>query len=201
MAIELLSEKKVKEAKPGKLCDGGGLWLFTGKNSKSWVYRYMINGRSCEMGIGSYDVLNLDEARRAARLLRQRVHRKDEDGGPVDVLAVRRAEYEYRLETAAVETKKAMTLRGAAAGYLKANAASWKNSKQRQQWFNTLETYVYPLIGDMPVKRIDVDDVVRVLQPIWHEKHETARRVRMRIERVIRWAIAVNNIPGLTRRR
>jgi integrase len=156
----------------------------------------MIAGKSREMGIGSFEYVSFEEAREAARLLRQRVRRKDEDGGPVDVLAVRRAEHEYRMENTAVETKKAITFRGCADGYLRANADSWKNAKHRQQWFNTLETYVYPLIGDMPVRRVDVGDVVQVLQPIWHEKAETARRVRMRIETILEWAIAAKHYTG-----
>jgi integrase len=191
--IGRLNAKKIREAKRGKLCDGGGLWLFVGSNSKSWVFRYMIAGKAREMGIGSADTLNLDDAREEARLLRQRVRRKDEDGGPVDVLEVRRAEHEYRMENTAIETRKTMTFRGCAEGYLKANAGSWKNAKHRQQWYNTLETYVYPALGSMPVKRVDVGDVVRVLQPIWHTKAETARRVRMRIETVLEWAIAATH--------
>jgi integrase len=196
LVIGRLNAKKAKEAKPGKLCDGGGLWLYTGRKSKSWVFRYMIVGKAVEMGIGSYDDLDLDEAREAARKLRLQVRRKDEDGGPVDILAVRRAEYEYRMENAAIDAKKAMTFRDCADGYLKANANSWKNPKHRQQWFNTLETYVYPHLGDMPVKRLDVGDVVRALQPIWHQKAETARRVRMRIETILEWAIAANHYVG-----
>jgi integrase len=195
--IGRLNAKKVKEAKPGKLCDGGGLWLFVGPNSKSWVFRYMINGRSREMGIGSLEYVTLDDAREATRLLRRQARRKDEDGGPVDVLAVRRAEYEFRMENTAVEVKEqTWTFKRCADGYLKANAGSWKNSKHRQQWYNTLENYVYPLIGNMPVKRVDVGDVVRVLQPIWYEKCETARRVRMRIETILEWAIAANHYTG-----
>jgi hypothetical protein len=104
--IGRLNAKKAKEAKPGKLCGGGGLWLYTGRKSKSWVFRYMIVGKAVEMGIGSYDDLDLDEAREAARKLRLQVRRKDEDGGPVDILAVRRAEYEYRMENAAIEPKR-----------------------------------------------------------------------------------------------
>jgi integrase len=153
----------------------------------------MIAGKAAEMGIGSCDDLNLDEAREKARLLRQQTRRQHEDGGPVDVLAVRRAEREYRMEIAAIEAKKAMTFRDCADGYLRANADSWKNAKHRQQWFNTLETYVYPHLGDMPVKRVDVGDVVKVLQPIWHEKAETGRRVRMRIETILEWAIAAQH--------
>jgi hypothetical protein len=87
--IGKLNAKKVREAGPGKLCDGGGLWLYTGTRSKSWVVRYMIAGKAAEMGIGSYDDLGLDQARETARKVRLQVRRKDEDGGPIDVLAVR----------------------------------------------------------------------------------------------------------------
>lgn len=79
--IDRLNEKKVREARPGKLCDGGGLWLFTGAKSKSWVFRYTLAGKAVEMGIGSCDTVNLADAREKARLLRHRVRRKDETAG------------------------------------------------------------------------------------------------------------------------
>src|SRR6516165_12011401 len=67
---------------------------------------------------------------------------------------------------------------------------SWKNAKHRQQCENTLETYVHPTLGHLPVKTINRDLVVRVLQPIWHDKPETSRRIRMRIETIVDYAIA-----------
>lgn len=193
MAIGRLNAKKVKEAKPGKLCDGGSLWLFTGRNSKSWVFRYMIDGKAVEMGIGSYDDVGLQQARELARQYRAQVHRKPEHGGPVDPLHERQAAEIAAAAARRIEKVKEMTFKACADGYLRANANSWKNAKHRQQWFNTLDTYVYPHLGGMPVKRVDVGDVVRVLQPIWHDKAETARRVRMRIETILEWAIAAEH--------
>jgi integrase len=104
-----------------------------------------------------------------------------------------RAEREYRMESAEITKKKAISFKDCAEGYLKANAQSWKNAKHRQQWVSTLTTYVYPVIGDMPVKRLDVGDVVRVLAPLWHEKEETARRIRARLEVILEWAIAAEH--------
>lgn len=63
--------------------------------------------------------------------------------------------------------------------------AGWKNSKHRQQWENTLKTYVYPIIGDVPVSEVTAEHVLQILQPIWNTKTETATRVRMRIESVL----------------
>ena len=65
------------------------------------------------------------------------------------------------------------------------NRAGWRNAKHRQQWENTLETYVLPTLGELPVSAIDTGLVVRVLDPIWTEKPETSGRVRGRIEAVL----------------
>src|SRR5215467_454557 len=96
MPVGKLNAQQVKNAKPGKkglgkLCDGGGLWLYTGPNSKSWVFRFMIRGVAREMGIGSLDTIGLAEARELARQYRAQVHRKAEHGGPADPLHERQA--------------------------------------------------------------------------------------------------------------
>ena len=69
-------------------------------------------------------------------------------------------------------------------------SATWRNPKHRQQWRNTLDTYVYPVIGDLPVQAVDVAHVMKILEPIWQTKPETASRVRGRIETVLDWATA-----------
>ena len=184
-----LNARKVATAKPGKYGDGGGLWLYVGPNSKSWVYRYMIRGRAREIGLGSFDNLTLEKAREKARTLREGVHQKPEDGGPVDPLHERQAA-EIR------QGIKELTFRQCADDYLAAHRHTWKSAKHRQQWENTLATQVHPIIGDLPIKTINRDMVVRVLQPIWHERQETARRVRMRLQTVIDYAIARKVFDG-----
>ena len=69
--------------------------------------------------------------------------------------------------------------------FIEKNRAGWRNAKHRQQWGKTLETYVYPTLGELPVSAIDAGLVVQVLDPIWTEKPETASRVRGRIEAVL----------------
>lgn len=68
--------------------------------------------------------------------------------------------------------------------------AGWQNAKHRQQWTNTLKTYVYPYIGDLPVATVDTALVVKVLEPLCRSKPETASRVRGRIETILDWARA-----------
>lgn len=65
------------------------------------------------------------------------------------------------------------------------NEAAWRNAKHRQQWRNTLATYVYPTLGDLPVAAVDTGLIVQLLDPIWTDKPETASRVRGRIEAVL----------------
>jgi integrase len=89
---------------------------------------------------------------------------------------------------AAEEAARAVTFREAAETYITAFEDSWRNPKHRQQWRNSLDTYAYPVLGSMRVKDIRLEDILAVLQPIWKKKHETASRVRGRIETILDWA-------------
>lgn len=184
MPIGKLTVAKTKTKTPGRYGDGGGLWLAVGPNSKSWVFRYMIDGRSREMGIGSFDDIGLADAREKARQLRALVHRKPEDGGPLDPLDERQAA-EVR---AKVSQAKVMTFRQCAEAYIKAHESSWKSAIHARQWPQSLADYVYPTIGDLPVDAIDTALVVKVLEPAWLKRTATLSRVRGRIESVLGWA-------------
>ena len=83
-----------------------------------------------------------------------------------------------------------VTFRSCAERYIDAHAAGWRNRKHRQQWTNTLTTYAYPVIGDLPVGAIDTGLVMRIIEPIWQTKTETASRLRGRIESILDWAKA-----------
>src|SRR5262249_38961165 len=78
---------------------------------------------------------------------------------------------------AAVEAAKAMTFADCATAYINAHEAGWRNPKHRQQWKNTLATYVSPVVGKLPVAAVDTGLVLKVLEPIWTRKPETASRV------------------------
>jgi integrase len=81
-----------------------------------------------------------------------------------------------------------MTFRQCAEAYVAAHKAGWRNAKHARQWTSTLATYAYPVFGSLPVQRIDVGLVMKVVEPIWQTKTETAGRLRGRIENVLDWA-------------
>jgi integrase len=179
-AIGKLTAPKVKSAsKPGLYGDGGGLYLNVGATGgKSWIFRFMLNGRSREMGLGPLNTIGLAEAREralAARRLRL-------DG--IDPLDAKR---EKRKALAAAVS---VTFRHAAEAYMKDNSAAWRNAKHTWQWAQTMQALVYPTIGNLPVASIDTGHVTVVLKPIWTSKTETASRVRGRIETVLDYAKA-----------
>jgi len=159
--------------------DGNGLYLQVSPAiTKSWVYRYKMNGTERRQGLGAYPDTTLEEARTLAR-----ASRKLKASG-VDPLEHKRAEIErQRLEAA-----NARTFKDCAEEYIKAKRAGWTNAKHQSQWINTLTTYAFPTIGDLPVQAIDGALVLKVLEPIWETKTETATRVRQRIEKVLDWA-------------
>jgi integrase len=89
-----------------------------------------------------------------------------------------------------------VTFEAVAEAYMALHSGSWKNSKHVAQWPSTLKTYVYPTLGRLPVRSVDRDLVVKVLEPIWMTKPETGRRLRMRIQRVMDHAIALGEYQG-----
>lgn len=164
---------------PGMYGDGGGLWLqVTGKGGKSWIFRFTLDGKSREMGLGSANTFSLSEAREKALLCRKLC------AEGIDPIETRNA----RLDAARVEAAKAMTFRQCATAYIDAHKASWRNAKHAAQWPVSLETYAYSAFGDLPVQVVDTGLVMRAVEPIWSTKPETANRVRGRIESILDWA-------------
>ena len=171
---------------PGRYADGGGLYLQVTRwkkdgaewSTKAWLFRYMKDGRARQMGLGGVETFSLKEARARARAQRQLLA----DG--IDPLGARR----QAKDAARLEAAHAISFKDAAARYIAAHRAGWKNEKHGEQWGNTLTAYAYPHIGSLPVAAIDTALVMRVLEPIWTTKSETASRVRGRVERVLDWA-------------
>lgn len=172
-----LTARQVQTLKaPGLYADGLGLYLqIAASGSKSWIYRYQINGRRRDMGLGSLDVYSLTDARAKGAVARRLVA----DGvDPIDHRAA-------QLATAAASAAKVVTFKQAAEAYIDAKRSGWKNAKHASQWSMTLETYVYPTIGHLAVGAVDTALVCKVLDPIWRTKTETASRVRGRIEVIL----------------
>lgn len=174
----------VRRAPPGMHSDGEikGLYLrVSDAGSRGWLLRYMIRGRRRDMWLGSSSELTLAEAREAARTARKLVQAK------VDPLDQRRRD---QAEATRQEGLRSWTFQRAAEAVHETLLPGWKAGKHADQWINTLTTYAFPKIGDKPVGAVDVAAVLDVLRPIWSTKGETARRVRQRLDAVMRWALA-----------
>ena len=181
-AINKLSARKVEAlSKPGLYADGLGLYLQVSTfNTKSWLFRFMLDGKARKMGLGPCHTVTLAMAREKATEAR----RKLLDG--IDPIDERAAVKMARKVNAA----KAMSFRQCAEAYINAHKVGWKNEKHAAQWPATLEAYAYPVFGDLPVAAVDVGLVLKALEPIWTTKPETAGRVRGRVETVLDWAKA-----------
>ena len=168
-------------AKKGFYADGGGLYLqVSPSGSKSWVYRFTLDKRKRDMGLGPYPLISLAEARLEA----EKCRRLRYEG--VDPIELRREERQQ----SRIAAVKAVTFKHCAEQYVRLNSPGWRNPRQAKQWASSLEAYVFPVFGDLPVETIDIGMVLKALEPIWHTKAETASRVRGRIESVLDWARA-----------
>jgi Arm DNA-binding domain len=178
--IGRLTALKVERARErGMYADGGGLYLrVTPDGTKSWVYRYMLDGRPRWMGLGPLALYGLQEAR--AKVLEARRLRHE----GIDPIETRRAQR----AKARLDAAKAVTFRECAENYVRAHRAAWRNSKHAGQWAMTLKTYAEPIIGMLPVQSVDTALVLKVLEPIWTKKPETASRLRQRIEKILDYA-------------
>ena len=181
--VNTLTPLTVKNARSGRHADGGGLHLLVKKSgAKSWVFRFMLRGKSHDIGLGAAAGLgakSLAEARDDAAVLRIKVRRGTD---PLEERALIAAEAKEKAKAELVASK---TFRDVAEDHIAKNQSTWLNAKHRQQWSNTLATYVYDTFGDTPVAKVDTSHVLKVLEPIWKTKPETADRLRGRIETIL----------------
>lgn len=189
-----LTPLAVKNAKPGSYADGGGLRLVVkSSGARAWVYRFMLNGKSREIGLGSGagpGSVSLAKARDLATDLRRLVK------AGIDPLEQRELEAAQAAAAAQSAVIARITFKASAEAYIAAHEASWRNEKHRWQWGATLKAFVYPTMGDIAVADIDTAHVMAVLEPIWRTKPETASRVRGRIETVLDAAKARGHRQG-----
>lgn len=166
--------------------DGGGLYLQVSPTlTKSWVFRYKLHGKSKWMGLGSLNAVSLADARKKAEDCRRLLA----DGAdPMEAKNSRKAQERLKAATS-------MTFAECAKAYIEAHSAGWKNAKHASQWTNTIEAYAAPVIGPLAIQDVDTGLVLRILEPMWKEKTETASRLRGRLENILDWA----TVRGLRR--
>ena len=180
-----LTNKKVKSFfEKGVYVDGDGLRLRIDKNkNKSWSLRYQLAGKIREMGLGKYPIISLKDARKKTIQAKKIIY----DGK--DPLEIKK---DLQLE----KKKKIITFQKISDEFIKDFQVEWSNKKHIQQWTNTLNTYASPIIGKLPIDKINSTYVCKILKPIWITKHETASRVRQRLERIFSYCIARQFMKG-----
>lgn len=182
MAILLnrLTAKTIENLKErGYHPDGGGLYLqIQSAQSVSWIFRYSFEGKAHEMGLGSYKYITLAEARIKRNELKK-----------ILISGVNPLVEKNKIRNARrTEFSNKMTFDACAKAYIDSQKVAWKNEKHKTQWANTLETYASPVIGSLFVDEISTNLIMKVIEPIWVTKTETASRVRGRIELILNWA-------------
>lgn len=164
----------------------GLLMQITPNGGRTWLLRVSVGGKRREIGLGGFPDVTLAQARERARETKDQIRRG------VDPVEERKA---ARAALAAAR-RRGLTFADAADKCLTAKLDAFKNAKHRQQWGNTLQTYAMPELGPLLVDEITVQDVLRVLEPIWQTKTETATRLRGRIETVLSWATVAGHRTG-----
>ena len=180
-----LTNKKIDDVfEKGVYIDGDGLRLRVGDNkNKSWILRYRLFGQTREMGLGKYPIVSLKDARKKMINAKKMVY----DGkDPIEI------KKEHQLE----KQKTIITFQKIYDEFIKNFEVEWSNNKHTQQWTNTLNTYACPIIGKLPLDKINNSHVCKILKPIWTTKHETSSRVRQRLERIFSYCIALKYMKG-----
>lgn len=172
-----LTVRKVETLKiSGLHGDGGGLYLnVTPSGAKSWILRTVVHGRRRDLGLGSASLVSLVEAREKARTLRKIAR----EGGDPDTI---RKSQTPTFESAARKVHASLL-------------PTWRNAKHAETWLATVETHAIKQFGKRPIDTIGTADVLKVLSPIWTEKHETAKRLRQRLATIFDWAKGAGHYP------
>ena len=182
-------EKLIRDNVPKRTPLGDGLYLtITKSGSASFAYRYQIKGKRRQIGLGAFCPLNNTLAIARSKALNAQVMVK-RGVDPLEQVKLNEEEKEAELRAKeGLEAMKKATFEALAIKYIKIKSPEWKSAKHKQQWKNTLTTYAFPVIGNMPVSEIETKHILKVLNPIWTTKTETATRVRARMELILDYA-------------
>ncbi|AYO56273.1 tyrosine-type recombinase/integrase [Acinetobacter wuhouensis] len=194
--LSALSVAKIKGN--GRHAVGGvnGLHLRIVNDSRAWVLRVVVGQRFDEngkqqlhrrdIGLGSYPEVSLAEARAKAHEMKAQIRNGND---PIK-------QKQDQLQALRIQKLRNRTFRECAQIVIANKSRELKNQKHIAQWSTTLETYIYPTLGDINIGTITKVDIAEVLRPIWIEKNETAKRIRGRIETIFDYAKAMEYFEG-----
>ncbi|MBX3582809.1 MAG: integrase arm-type DNA-binding domain-containing protein [Rhizobiaceae bacterium] len=194
-----MSQREVDALKkPGMTCVSDSLYLqIRDQGTRSWLFRYWVEGKPKVVGLGAAKDFTLAEARDKAERLRLAIR----DGAdPAQEKKARRSARKAERAAAnggtASDGDKVPTFEECGREYVWSHESSWKNDKHRAQWTSTLKAYVYPVIGKKPVDQVGIEDILSILKPIWTTKAPTAGNIRGRIDKILGWATAMGYRSG-----
>lgn len=156
------------------------------RGARSWILRVRVGNKRRDIGLGGFPDVLLTEAREKARQTRSDIRQG------IDPVQERRNKRSILLAAQAA----GITFEKAAEQFITVKSTEWRSKKQKQIWENSLANYACPVIGGLQVKDIELSHIVKILEPIWQDKTETAKRLRNRIENVLDWATVRNYRTG-----
>ena len=178
-----LTAVSARAARAGRHSDGAGLILAKqDTGAAQWLYRYQLDGRRREMGLGPFPTISLARAR---EMRDEWAAVKAEGRDPIDVREARRR----------AARAGALSLEEAATAALEARQAELRDAGKAGRWLSPVQLHVLPKLGRRPVDQLDAAELAEVLRPIWRKHPETARKALSRVAVVMRWAAAT--VPGV----
>ena len=175
----MLNDRQIPKLPKGRHSDARGLYLVVSASAaRKWVYRYRMDGKSHDLGLGSYPQISLKQARQQRD--RQESERLQGQNPIVLKRARREAAQEARQRTFATALEAAYAVK----------AESITNAKYRKQWHTLVARYALPALAAMPIVEITVHDIHQVLRPIWTTKPESARKLAQNLGFIFNWSIA-----------
>ena len=169
-----LTDLMARQARAGRHADGNGLYLFVRPDdARSWIQRLVIGGRRRDLGLGGYPLVSLFDARRKAVENRQ-VARSGGD------------------PTLAAAQQIVPTFRSVVDDVIAARRVGWKGTATEQKWRRVFKKHVFPEIGDKLVNQVTLEDLRRILVPVWGGRGSTGYSLRQLLAVVMDWAVAHN---------
>jgi len=144
--------------------------------AKYWTFRYLYQGKRHDLGLGTYPAITLKDARARATAARNEINQGSRPTARWKPTAP---------ANQPAEPEKRPTFSNFAKSCIDSKKAEWRNAKHGAQWYATIKDYADPVIGEKHLDEIDTDDILKILNPIWHTKTVTASRLRGRIEWVL----------------
>jgi len=183
-------EQVIRDGNVKRHACGDNLYLnITAEGTPNWAIIYDFAGKRKYKGLGAYDRTSNTLAMARTKcdayrvIIKQGADPRVEEQNELDAKLL--AESKQQI----VDGLKKNIFESVAYELIEAKVPSWTSPKSRQAWENTLKEYAFPVIGHLPVDEIDKSHILKILEPIWISKYETARKLRQRIEQVFSRAI------------